>query len=90
MIVEWLISLGATVSNWFASLFPVWDVPEFLVDFDATLNDVLGNLSGVGAWVDWLYILLIVTAVMAVWGIALLIKVARAVAAHVPFVGGAG
>lgn len=91
MIVEWLIGLGAIVSDWFASLFPTdWEIPPFLAGLDETVNDILANLSGVGVWADWVYIIGVVGVVLALWATALLIKVARAVAAHVPFFGGAG
>jgi hypothetical protein len=90
VIVEWLIFVGASISEWFASLFPVWDPPEFLVTFDDQLNGIMANLSGVGVWADWVYILIVVGVVIVVWGFSLLIKLARAVAAHIPFFGGAG
>lgn len=90
MIIEWLLGIGATVSNWFASLFPVWEPPEFLATFDDIVNDVLQNVGGIGVWADWVFILVVVGAVVSVWLIALGIKVIRAIAAHIPFFGGAG
>lgn len=90
MIVEWWFSLTIGVNVWLASLFPAWDAPAFLVDFDNTVNGVMSNLSGVAVWADWVYILVVVGAVILVWGIAFVVKLARAVVAHVPFFGGSG
>lgn len=91
MIVEWIVGLAAGIGSWFAGLFPTdWEPPEFLVDLDGTLNGVLANLGGVSVWADWVYIFAVVGAVLLIWGIGLVIKLARAVAAHIPFFGGAG
>jgi hypothetical protein len=79
------------MADWFASLFPEdWEVPEFLVGIDGMINDVLDNTSGIGAWVDLPYILVVVGAVVLLWTIAFLIKVARALIAHLPLIGGKG
>ncbi|GAA2084158.1 hypothetical protein GCM10009840_21060 [Pseudolysinimonas kribbensis] len=90
MIVQWLIDVATGFAAWFASLFPVWEPPEWLVHLDDQVNPVLDNLAGVGAWVDWTFILAVVSAVLLCWGITLSIKVLRAVASYLPFIGGAG
>lgn len=82
--------LAAGVSDWVASLLPTDDAPAWLNAADDTVNVVFGNLNGVGVWVDWVYILIVVGVVLSVWSIGLLIKLARAVAAHIPLFGGAG
>lgn len=90
MIAEWFLNLAVTVNNYLAGLFPDWDVPDFFTDFDATVNSLLASLSGVAVWADWAFILTVVSAVVIVWAFAFLVKLARAVLAHVPFVGGSG
>ncbi len=90
MIVEWLVGLGANISAWFASLFPDWTPPDFLVHLDTQVNGVLANLTGVGVWADWSYILVVVVGVLTVWVTAAIVKLARAVASYIPFFGGAG
>jgi len=91
MIVEWFISIGVNMSAWFSSLFPDdFEVPPFFAGFDDQLNSVFSNVDGMGVWADWLYILAVVGVVILVWGIGLLVKLARAIAAHIPFFGGAG
>lgn len=91
MITEWLLGLGQTVVTWFASLFPPADeMPDFLRDLDSTISGLLSNLSGIGAWVDWAYIIVIVLAVAGLWLVAFGIKVLRALIAHLPLIGGKG
>lgn len=78
------------MSNWVASWFPTDDAPSWLAGADDTVNGVLDNLNGVGVWADWVYILVVVGSVVGIWVIGLLVKLARAVAAHIPQFGGAG
>lgn len=90
MIVEWLLGLASTITQWFWSLWPDWTAPAFLTDVSSQINGVLSNLAGVGAWVDWPYVLAVVAAVLIAWGLGFGVKVIRAVASYLPFIGGSG
>lgn len=90
MIVEFFMGLGAAFSEWIAGLFGEWDIPDFLVNLDDMINEILDNLDGVAVWVDWGFILICVLAVIGVWGVGLAVKGVRAIAAHIPFFGGSG
>lgn len=90
MITEWFLGLAATVTDWFWSLWPDWTPPAFLSGLGDQINAVLANVAGLGAWVDWVFVIPIAGAVFLVWGVGLAIKTARAVASYVPFFGGAG
>ena len=91
MITEWLLSLGVILSDWFASLFPSdFEVPAFFTELTAFMDDLFTNAAGLGAWIDFTFIITTVSVVLAVWAIAFGVKIARAVAAHLPLVGGAG
>lgn len=91
MIVEFFTGLGVNIAIWLASFFPTdWEVPEFLLTFDQTVNGLLAMLTGVSVWVDWTVAITCVSVVMATWVIALGVKVVRALIAHVPQFGGAG
>lgn len=91
MITEWLMSIGAGMSGWIASLFPTdWEPPEFLAELDTMVNDVIGTVDGLAVWADWGFILSVVVLVLGVWVIGLTVKVGRAIAAHLPIVGGSG
>ena len=90
MIVEWLLAVGADMSEWFANLWPDWTPPVFITEFAGNLNSLLADLDGVAVWADWGYILAIVGIVLATWGITFAIKILRAIASYIPFFGGAG
>lgn len=90
MIVEWIVGLATTVWAWFGSLWPDWTPPAFLVGVDNQVNDLLANSAGLGSWVDWPFVLACVGAVLAVWLITLIVKIALRVASYIPFFGGAG
>lgn len=90
MITEWLISVGAAISDWFVSLLPTDPPPAFIQNFNSMMNSLMSNLSGVSVWVDWAFVLGVVGVVLAVWVTGFGVKFVRAVAAHIPFFGGAG
>ncbi|MDI1338133.1 MAG: hypothetical protein PSU94_18280 [Lacunisphaera sp.] len=90
MILEWLLGIGVTIGDWFASLFPDVEVPPFLTGLDSMLNDLFAQLGGVSVWADWGFIFVVVGVVVVVWGIAFTIKIVRAIASYLPFIGGAG
>lgn len=91
MVTEWVfdvfVSLAAFVGSWFVV---EWEVAPFFVNFDSTINDVLDNLSGVGAWVDWGITFTVVGAVVLAWIVGLGVKLVRQIAAHLPVIGGSG
>jgi hypothetical protein len=90
VITEFLIGVGTSVGSWFASLWPSWTPPAFLTDLSTTVNGLLANLNGVGAWADWGFIFGVVAAVLLVWVFSAAVKLIRAVASYLPFIGGAG
>lgn len=90
MIVEWLIRIGLKIAGWFMSLFPNTDPPAFLSTLDTQWNTVVAGASGMGVWVDWAYVLVVLGAVLAVYVAMFLVKVLMKVAAFFPFLGGSG
>lgn len=90
MIVTWLLGIGDNVSAWLAGMWPDWTPPDFLVHFDTTLNGILHNLDGVSVWADWPFMLVVVALVLGVWATTAGVKLVRAIASYLPFVGGAG
>lgn len=90
MITEWFISIGTTIATWFANLFPDWTPPAFLVNLGDTINSTVSNLSGVAVWVDWGTEMTIAGVVTAVWISTFGVKIVRALASYIPFVGGSG
>lgn len=90
MIVEWLMRIGLKIAGWFVSLFPSTDPPQWIATLDDKWNAVVGGASGIGVWVDWTYVLVILGAVLAVYVAMFIVKVLMKVAAFIPFLGGSG
>lgn len=88
MIIEWIMELSAGFLGWMASLAPeIEQIPDDVTD---PLGPLVEAVAGTGHWVDWLSIGVIVGVVTSLWLIAFGLKFARALAAHIPFVGGNG
>lgn len=90
MIVEWLMTVSSGFVDWFASLFPQLELPAELVNVDDALNTVASYGDGMGAFVNWTIVGLIAAVPITVWCAGFLIKIARVLIAHIPFVGGKG
>lgn len=90
MLVEWIMKLGADIAAWFAGIFPVWVVPDQLMNVDDALNGLFAGLSGFGPWVDWAFVATVAAIPLGVWAVGLLVKISRAALAHIPWIGGKG
>ena len=89
MITQFFIDMAVNVLVWIAGLFPNVDTDnlwggwhDFVMAFDMA--------KSVGVWIPWDVIFMCVTASLASYGALVVVKMIRAVAAHVPAVGGAG
>jgi hypothetical protein len=88
MIVEWLLGLGETISEWLAGLMTFEGVnPEAVW---SQMSGLVAQFGSLGAWIAWGTIGTAVGVAISVWLVCLGIKVTRAVLAHVPQFGGAG
>lgn len=90
MIVEWLLSVGAAISEWVASLMPPVEIPDEIVNVDDSINDLFALGSGLGAWVDWALCAIVLGIPLTIWVVGLSVRALRALIAHVPFFGGGG
>lgn len=90
MITQALLDLGRSVAGWLASLFPPWDVPSQVTSLPGLLRTLAGYAAGLGGWVDWGVLSACAGVAVATWVVCLGIKVFRAIASYLPFVGGAG
>lgn len=90
MIIEWLVAVGEGFIGWLTGLMPEWDPPAWFIAFDEQVNGVFATLDGLGAWIDWVLLLVVVGLALATWLTCLSIKALRAVASYVPFFGGSG
>lgn len=90
MIVEKLLDLVGWIVGAVADLFGPWTPPDELVDASKSINGLLTNMAGLGAWMNWGVLAGCVATATAAWGVVVGIKLVRAIAAHIPFLGGAG
>lgn len=90
MISEWFLGLMAGFVGMLGDAFGEWDPPSQLTDGAAGVNGLLQSFNGMGVWVDWTVLGGCVAVQISVWLGVLLIKLVRAIAAHVPQFGGGG
>lgn len=88
MISEWFIGLINTIATWFLSLFPEWEPPAEIVNFDSTLNGFLASFSGLGVWVPWALLVTCVVITIGAYLVGLTVRAARWVLGLVPTMGG--
>jgi hypothetical protein len=90
MIVEWFAAVGVAIADWVASLMPAIEIPDDLVHLDAAINSIFEYGDGLGAWIDINLCAVVLAIPLAVWAVGLTVRAARALAAHIPFIGGGG
>lgn len=90
MIVLWFFSVAAGFVQWLASLFPVLELPDQLVNLDDGFNSVFAMGDGLGAFVPWPVIGVLAAVPLTIWVGGLTIRALRALIAHLPFIGGRG
>lgn len=89
MITQWFLDMGVGMAGWFLDLFPAdFEVPDWFLGFTAIVNQIFSNAVGLGAWVPWPLVLLVVGFIFTVWGAGLLIKFVRWLIGLIPTMGG--
>lgn len=90
MIVEWLMSLGAAVSGFFADFFAEVDVPGWLTNSTGSVYAFLSGASGLGNWFPWAILSACIGVSLTVYAISLLARVVQKVWGLIPVIGGSG
>lgn len=89
MIPDLFIDLGVAVGTWFLGLFPSdFEAPEWISGLAGLVNEVFANAVGMGAWVPWPFVLLVVGSIVTVWLIGLFVKFVRWLIGIIPTMGG--
>lgn len=88
MISEWFLQIALGFTVWLADAL-TFDVPDPSTVFGPVAGIVQGFAS-MGVWINWAALGVAIAASLGTWAACLGIKSLRAVAAHVPVVGGAG
>lgn len=91
MIIEWLTGIAMQFGSMLADTFPEWEIPDWMYETRDTLYGILAEGANLGIWfpIEALKIALVATAGIYVIG-PLIIRLARAVIAHIPQFGGSG
>ncbi len=90
MVTEALIHAALAVTGWFASLFPTWTPPDEMLHLDTTVNGFLAQFAGIGPWIPWALVITCAGIALGTWAVCLGVKAVRAIASHIPLVGGSG
>lgn len=90
MIINWIIDVALGFVAWLGSLFPPFELPPALAAPGSLVNQVMGSFVGLGAWVDWLVLGAVATAVVGTWVVMFGVKLIMKLVSFLPFVGGSG
>ena len=90
MIVEWLVSVGASVATWITGLFPQLEIPDAILNLDQSINDIFDMGHGLAPWINLPVIIVIAAVPLTVWAWGLGVMIFRVLASHIPFIGGKG
>jgi hypothetical protein len=90
MITEALMQLALDLAQFL--LIPALALAGIQAPPDITgdLAAFVGNFASVGVWVPWTALAAASSLSVTVWAVGIGVKFLRAVAAHIPFLGGAG
>lgn len=90
MIIEWFILLGAQMWEGITSGLPPFDDSGVYISADRFLAPMAGGIAATSSWVPWGTLGISLGVVGIVYVASFTIKLLRAIAAHIPFIGGAG
>lgn len=88
MIIEWLWGVGAGIATWMLSLFDGLEVPAWFDVFADVFASVIASGVGMGAWIPWTELFLMVSAVLGIWFTLFGVKALRWLVGWVPTMGG--
>jgi hypothetical protein len=89
VITQFFINLAKSFLIWLAGIFGSADL-SVLQSVKASVTSFSAQVASFGSWVDWAVLGSCITVVTGTWVVASVIKLVRAVVAHIPAIGGAG
>lgn len=90
MVVEAILGFVAWFIGLIGSAFPDWEPPVELTQISGMVADLMGRFGGLSAWVEWPVLTGCIAVSLATWAAVAGLKLIRAIAAHVPALGGSG
>lgn len=88
MITQWVVQAAVSVGQWFVTLLPSFDIPDWFVGLGDDVNSLFSNAAGLGPLVDWSLVAGIAAVPMGLWVGGLVFKSLRVLLSHIPFFGG--
>jgi hypothetical protein len=88
MIVEAIISVFASLADWFLGLLGDAEPPAWITDISSTLLGFIAAGSGLGVWVPWAFMAVVTGVVLLVWSSGFLVKFVRWCIGLIPTMGG--
>ena len=88
MITEAIWDVLASICAFFIGLLPSWEAPDWLAGLIVSVQQAMGQVSALGAWIAFPAISQALVFILACWTIALAIRGVRIVQSS--FTGGGG
>lgn len=91
MVVEWFIGLAGQVFGWAATnMSSSTDLNGVIVKSGTSIVPIVQSIGSLSVWIPWGTIATCMAVLFPVYVASFLFKLARAVAAHLPVIGGNG
>lgn len=90
MITEALVGVGASLVGWIVGLFPDWDPPAWMVETPVKYRGLFEGFADMGVWIDWVALGLVIGTVVTAYVAGFVVRMVRAIVAHIPQFGGGG
>lgn len=88
MVTDAVIGMLTNLVNWLLSFLPVITLPSWADSTVAAIGTVFGYAGSLGAWVSMPLVGVVLSFVLAAWGVAVVIKFVRIVASFATLGGG--
>ena len=85
MIVEWLSGIWTAVASWFLTLLPPFPVTGAEVGISAILDPVSTALGGLGGWIPWDVVGILLPVSMGLYIVGLILRVVKSL---IPMISG--
>lgn len=89
MIVDFFLTTAEALVVWVLGLFPTdFEVPEWITGFTGLIAEILAGAHGMGIWIPWAFVFIVLGGTYLLWSAGLLLKFARFILGLIPTMGG--
>lgn len=90
MIVEWIMQLSAGFLDFVADWFPPLDLPEWIEHPFDGVEAIASVVVGANTWIDVAFVGGVAVVALGAYVAGFVVRLARALIAHIPAIGGGG